>query len=473
MLFPTVEYAVFFLLVLLCSWLVWRQNHLKKVFILVVSYIFYGFWDWMFVPLLFGISCLSYAVAHFIQTSDNPKTRKRLLVFGAVSCLSVLFYYKYVGFFIVNIINLLANFHVDLDVSFESPLLPLGISFIVFHAISLMGDAYRDKISVKVKFTDSLLYVAFFPQLIAGPILRASSFLPQLAVPVDPKNIRINLAAMLIVSGLFKKVVVSNILATRLVDPVFAAPSAYSGADILLAVYGYAAQIYCDFSGYTNIAAGCALLLGYKFPKNFNAPYVATNPQDFWHRWHISLSTWLRDYLYIPLGGSRGSKVRTYFNLWITMVLGGLWHGANWTFVIWGVLHGSYLIVHRWWDSLQQRTVVAMRQTTVWTWVSRLLLFHAVCIGWVFFRAPSFDIAFAMFGGLADFGVARLATVPVILMLLVGLFAQYRPQRWDRGLERELGQWSPVVKGFVLAVAIFAIELLGPSGVAPFIYFQF
>lgn len=473
MLFPTVEYAIFFLLVLCGSWLVWKQNQLKKIFILLVSYIFYGFWDWMFAPLLFGISSLSYVVAYSIQNSQSQKTKKTLLVLGAIACLSVLFYYKYVGFFIINIINLLGliDFHIPLN--FETPLLPLGISFIVFHAISLMGDAYRDKISVKIKFTDSLLYIAFFPQLIAGPILRASAFLPQLAVPTDPDKIRINLAGMLIVSGLFKKVIVSNILATELVDPVFAAPGAYSGADILLATYGYAAQIYCDFSGYTNIAAGCALLLGYKFPKNFDAPYYATNPQDFWHRWHISLSTWLRDYLYIPLGGSRGSTVRTYFNLWITMVLGGLWHGANWTFVIWGVLHGSYLIVHRWWNGLQQRTIVALRSTTVWTWISRLLLFHAICIGWVFFRAPSFEIAFAMFSGLADFGVTQLATVPVMLMLLVGLFAQYRPKRWDRGLESELGHWSPVFKGLLLALAIFAVELLGPSGVAPFIYFQF
>ncbi|MFC5862898.1 MBOAT family O-acyltransferase [Acidicapsa dinghuensis] len=352
-------------------------------------------------------------------------------------------------------------------------MLPLGVSFFVFHAISLMMDAYRKKLKEKVRIEDALLYVAFFPQLIAGPILRASSFLPQLKQGPDPLAIRIDRAMLLIVAGLFKKVVISNIIATRLVEPVFAAPQAYHGMDIPLAIYGYAAQIYCDFSGYTDMAIGCAMLLGYRFPRNFNAPYTATNPQEFWKRWHISLSIWLRDYLYIPLGGSRGSVWRTAANLMITMLLGGLWHGAAWTFVIWGALHGVYLVIHRTWRAISWQPLVEFRETTAWRWIARLLLFNAVCMGWVFFRAPSFTIAFTMLHGLTVPGRSTLATIPVALALIAGLAGQFQPKRWRRAIEMELRYWPAAARGAIFAGAVFTVELLGPSGVAPFIYFRF
>jgi D-alanyl-lipoteichoic acid acyltransferase DltB (MBOAT superfamily) len=353
------------------------------------------------------------------------------------------------------------------------PLLPLGVSFFVFHAISLMIDAYRGKLKRRVRLNDALLYVAFFPQLIAGPILRASNFLPQLQVRRNPAAIRVNRALLLIVAGLFKKVIISNLLATRLVEQVFAAPQTFSRSDVALAIYGYAAQIYCDFSGYTDIAIGCAMLLGYRFPRNFNAPYTATNPQDFWRRWHISLSSWLRDYLYIPLGGSRGTVWRTCVNLMITMLLGGLWHGAAWTFVIWGALHGFYLIAHRGWSAIHWAPMVRLRQTAAWRWASRLLLFHAVCLGWVFFRSPSFDIAFAMLRRLAIPGECTLLSIPVTLALFAGLAGQFQPLRWRKALEFELGYRPALARGAMFAVALFTIELLGPSGVAPFIYFRF
>jgi D-alanyl-lipoteichoic acid acyltransferase DltB (MBOAT superfamily) len=215
------------------------------------------------------------------------------------------------------------------------------------------------------------------------------------------------------------------------------------------------------------------MLLGYHFPRNFNAPYTATNPQDFWRRWHISLSSWLRDYLYIPLGGSRGSALRTSLNLMVTMLLGGLWHGAGWTFVIWGALHGCYLVVHRVWSCIPWAPLVRLRQMTAWRWTARLLLFHAVCLGWIFFRAPSFDIAFAVFHRLTVPGAFTLASIPVMLALSVGLAGQYQPPRWRKALECELSRWPTMVRGAAFAVAVFAIELLGPSGVAPFIYFQF
>ncbi|MGD0735181.1 MAG: MBOAT family protein [Terracidiphilus sp.] len=473
MLFPTVEFGLFFVSVLLIAWSLHRFNGLHKFFLLLASYIFYGFWNWRYVPLLFGISLFSGLIAQRIQASESQTHRKAWLLSGVVVCLATLGYYKYTSFFFSIVLEVWARVVRPPVIPIPSPLLPLGVSFFVFHAISLMMDAYRGKLKQAVRLGDALLYVAFFPQLIAGPILRASSFIPQLTSPRDPARIRINRAFLLIISGLFKKVVISNLLATRLVDGVFAAPETFNRGDILLAIYGYAAQIYCDFSGYTDIAIGCAMLLGYRFPRNFNSPYTATNPQDFWRRWHISLSSWLRDYLYIPLGGSRGSALRTSSNLMITMLLGGLWHGAGWTFVMWGALHGFYLIVHRIWNAVPWTPLVRMRAISAWRWVARLLLFHGVCLGWVFFRAPSFAVAFALLHRLTIPGAVTLATVPVMLALILGLAGQYQPLRWRKILEREVGCWPALARGAAFAIAIFVVELLGPSGVAPFIYFRF
>ena len=473
MLFPTVEYALFFLAVLAIAWSLYRFKTIHKLFLLLASYIFYGLWNWSYLPLLIGISLFSGLVAQRIQKCQTHGARKSWLVAGVIVCLSTLGYYKYTSFLMTTMLQLWSRFGTPPHVEVYSPLLPLGVSFFVFHAISLLADCYRNKVKVPVKIADALLYVAFFPQLIAGPILRASRFLPQLAVRRNPNSLRINRAFLLIVGGLFKKVIISNMLATRLVEPVFAVPQSYGAWDTLLAVYGYAAQIYCDFSGYTDIAIGCALLLGYRFPRNFNAPYTAADPQEFWRRWHISLSTWLRDYLYFPLGGSRKGSLRTYLNLMITMLLGGLWHGAAWTFVAWGGLHGSYLVVHRLWSQIGWGPLVRWRATTGWKWMARILLFHAVCLGWVFFRASTFDLAFQVLGQLRVPGAATLATGPVVLVLFFGLAGQWMPARWRNGFEVEMGRWPALARGAAVAVAIAAIEMLGPTGVAPFIYFQF
>jgi len=473
MLFPTVEYAVFFFAVLAIAWSLYRFKRTHKAFLLLASYVFYGFWNWTYIPLLFGLSLFSWLVSERILRSQTQGARKRWLVAGIVGCLGTLGFFKYTSFLMTTLFQVWGHFGPLPGIQVYSPLLPLGISFFVFHAISLLADCYRGKIKGPVAVGDALLYVAFFPQLIAGPILRASRFLPQLAARRNPNSIRVNRAFLLIVGGLFKKVIISNMLATRLVEPVFSVPQSYGTWDTLLAVYGYAAEIYCDFSGYTDIAIGCAMLLGFRFPKNFNAPYMATNPQDFWRRWHISLSTWLRDYLYFPMGGSQKGKFRTYLNLMITMLLGGLWHGAGWTFIAWGGLHGGYLVIHRLWSRIGWRPLVRWRATGTWRWASRILLFHAVCVGWVFFRASSFELAFQVFGRLASPAAATLATGPVLIVLFLGLASQYVPPAWRNSFEVELGQWPALTRGAALAVAIAAIEILGPTGVAPFIYFQF
>ena len=471
MLFPTVEYALFFLLTLGIAWSLVQRPEWHKGFLLLASYVFYGCWNWLYVPLLFGVSLFAGLLAQRIQRSERPGARKAWLVLGVVVCLATLVYYKYTGFLLQNLLELWGHFGKPPALSLESPLLPLGISFFVFHAISLLGDVYRGKLKQPVRIPDALLYVAFFPQLIAGPILRASDFMPQLAAPRDPHAIQVNRGLILIVIGLVKKVLISNQLAVALVDPAFAAPQAVAGPDMLLAVYGYAVQIYCDFSGYTDIAIGCALLLGYRFPDNFDRPYTATDPQDFWRRWHISLSSWLRDYLYIPLGGSHGGRWYTARNLMITMLLGGLWHGASWTFVIWGGLHGLYLIGHRIWAA--QPGFERLRSSTAWRWVARLLMFHAVCAAWIFFRAPSLQLAMDVFARFAVVGPLTLASGSVVGLLLLGLAGQYAPPRWNLALENELSRWAAPVRGAALAGALFVIEVLGPSGIAPFIYFQF
>jgi D-alanyl-lipoteichoic acid acyltransferase DltB (MBOAT superfamily) len=470
MLFPTVEYALFFMTVLVIAWLLAAQPAWHKNFLLLASYAFYSFWNWHFLPLLIGISLIAALIAQKIQVSAHKRS---WLTAGIILCLAPLAYFKYAGFLLLTGLNVWSNFGAIPSIDFSAPLLPLGISFFVFHAISLLMDSHRGKLAQKIDLRDALLYIAFFPQLIAGPILRASNFLPQLAIPRNPFAIRANTGCLLIVSGLFKKIIIANILATALVEPVFADPQSYSGADTLLAIYGYAAQIYCDFSGYTDIAIGCALLLGYRFPRNFNAPYTAANPQDFWRRWHISLSTWLRDYLFIPLGGSRGAKWRTYANLMITMVLGGLWHGANWTFVAWGALHGALLVGHRIWSQIKSPAIQSMRASVAWKWLARLALFHAVCLGWVLFRSPNFDIAFQILGNLATPGSLTLATTPVILVLIAGLFGQYLPKRIGFTLETILARLPSFARGAALASALFVIQVLGPTGVSPFIYFQF
>jgi alginate O-acetyltransferase complex protein AlgI len=513
MLFPTVEYGLFFLVVLAIAWSLYRLPRAHKGFLLLASYVFYGFWNWTYLPLLIGISLFAGMVAQRIQRTSSPGARKGWLVSGVVVCLATLAYFKYTSFLLTNLIAIWSGLGRAPRIAINSPLLPLGVSFFVFHAISLLADCYRGKVKDPVKLGDALLYVAFFPQLIAGPILRASRFLPQLATPRSPEatrrvspallpilggmlpivsagrflpqpairrtveSIRVNRAFLLIIGGLFKKVVISNMLATRLVEPVFAVPRSYGSWDTLLAIYGYAAQIYCDFSGYTDIAIGCALLLGYRLPRNFNSPYKAANPQEFWRRWHLSLSSWLRDYLYFPLGGSRRGSTRTYINLMITMLLGGLWHGAAWTFVVWGGLHGFLLVIHRIWsqaaDRMGGRGLAAARNSAAWKWISRILMFHAVCAGWVFFRASHFDIAFDVFRRLGAGGAATLASIPVCIVLFVGLAGQFAPARWRNAFEIELGRWPAIARGAAAAVAIAVIEVLGPTGVAPFIYFRF
>jgi alginate O-acetyltransferase complex protein AlgI len=472
MLFPTIEFALFFIVVLTANWLLLPHRGRWKLFMLAASYVFYGAWDWRFLGLIIASTFFNHFMARSMASVTDPATRKRWVVAAVAGNLAALGWFKYYGFFASSLINLFGRAGVDLPLPLLQIILPVGISFFTFQALSYVIDVYRGN-EEPAPLLDFAVYLAFFPQLVAGPIVRTSEFLPQLASRRDPRNVEAVEAFGLIAAGLFKKVVVANSLGTGLVDPVFANPEAFSSLEVLFAIYGYAVQIYCDFSGYTDIAIGVALLMGFRFPQNFDHPYRAASLQDFWRRWHMTLSRWLRDYLYIPLGGSRGGRTATYRNLMLTMVLGGLWHGAAWTFVIWGLLHGGGLAAGRWLDERRQALGIERSETALATAARQFGTFHLVCLGWVFFRADSAGTAFTLLGRLLDFGPVQALTPGLLLLILGGIAIHYVPAHVRLRVRFQFGRLSPVQMALALGAVLLVVDGFGPEGVAPFIYFQF
>jgi D-alanyl-lipoteichoic acid acyltransferase DltB (MBOAT superfamily) len=469
MLFPTLNFGLFFLAVFAIAWSLVARNRGRLAFLTVASYVFYAFWDWRFCFLLFGSSAANWFFGRAIFRTTDPARRKVIVGIAVAVNLAVLGFFKYAGFLTATANSLLDATGIGREIPFLTVVLPVGISFFTFHGISYVVDIYRRKLDRPASLLEMLLYISFFPQLVAGPIVRAAHFLPQLAKPVDPNDIRATRAYLLILGGLFKKVVVANYLATDFVDGVFFDPSTHGPGDLLLGAYGYAIQIYCDFSAYTDMAIGVAALLGYRFPQNFDQPYRAVGMRDFWLRWHISLSSWLRDYLYIPLGGNTGDW-RRYRNLMITMLLGGLWHGAAWNFVIWGGLHGTMLV--------GEHLVMGERKTAQWPrWarvVGTIVTFHLVCLTWIFFRAPDLGHASDYLSGFARAGQDGMTATPFVLALIFGgIAAQFLPRDRMAILEGWLLRVPVAAQGALVGAGIVLIAALGPSGVAPFIYFQF
>ena len=431
MLFPTVDFAIFFVLVFVGHWLL---NHLAqpwKWFMIAASYVFYAWWDWRFVLLLVGVSVLAQLGAIAVSKTRTP--RARLVVNGiAVTLLLLpLAFFKYYGFFAVNVTNTLTSLGMDSSIPLIQVVLPVGISFFTFMAIAYVVDVFRGDFEV-AGWTDTFLYLSFFPHLVAGPIVRPGELIPQIQERRDERHVDVAGAAWMILGGLFKKVVVSSYLAAQIVDPVFGDPFTRSAPDALFAILGYAIVIYADFSGYTDIAIGIAKLLGFRFPKNFDRPYAASSIQDFWRRWHMTLSRWLRDYLYIPLGGNRRGTRRTLINIFVTMVLGGLWHGAAWTFVFWGAYHGACSPRSSGDGSEPRRT--KWNETTGGSTSLRrcAATFALVCVGWVFFRADSLDTAFALLRRLFTGWFTPSEFVnPLVVFTIAGMLAL---QFWPRGL---------------------------------------
>jgi len=480
LLFPTITFAVFFVVVFVGNW--WLRARGRTpwlLFLLGASWFFYGYWDARFVLLIAASSGANWMVGALIDRArggeDGQPTdlARAILVFGVVLNLAVLGWFKYYGFFATSIINGLGDLGIEVSPPLLDIVLPVGISFFTFQGISYLMDVWRGYIR-PMSLLEFAVYIAFFPQLVAGPIVRAAEFSPQLTAAVPPFVPQAE-AFRLILGGLFKKVVISSYLASEIVDPVFANPEQHSSLELVFATYAYAIQIYADFSGYTDIAIGCALLLGFRFPQNFNSPYIALSLQDFWRRWHMTLSRWLRDYLYISLGGNRGSRLFTFRNLFLTMLLGGLWHGAAWTFVIWGAIHGGFLVLERVASAdarlLARLNTIPRPLQPVLRWA---LTFHVVCLAWIFFRAESLDKAWTIiWRSLTAWGDAPLVT-PVLILTIAGSIAlQFFPRRVTLELQGFYARLVPAAQAIVLAIGLLFIDALGPEGVAPFIYFQF
>jgi alginate O-acetyltransferase complex protein AlgI len=478
MLFPTIDFAVFFMVVFTGSWVLRPHPKAWRWFILTSSFVFYGWWDWNFLYLLLasiGINWLFGVLVHRSLTPEGGRTPASiwLVRVAVIVNLGILGYFKYFSFFVSSIADRLNSIGISVDAPLLRIVLPIGISFFTFQALSYVIDIGRGHWREPLGLLDFAVYLSFFAHLVAGPIVRASEFAPQLDHLPDPRYVKSAEAFMLIFRGMFKKVVISSFLATQIVDPVFRLPGSFGRWEVLWGIYGYAIQIYADFSGYTDIAIGIALLLGIRFPVNFDSPYIATSLQDFWRRWHMTLSRWLRDYLYIPLGGNRGSKLFTYRNIFLVMLLGGLWHGANWTFVMWGSIHGGYLIAER---VVKERWVgheIGLPSKLV-KGLQWFLTFNVVCLAWVFFRSQSISGAFDVLwqlvvGGGTNSGVTLL----VIVVIVASVASQFVPERIPQRIEIWFGRLAPILQIAGLGVGLLMIDAMGPEGIAPFIYFQF
>ena len=513
MLFTTLKYAVFFAAAFLGSWALClvpgRPRPLgeeggerpfnpwpRTIFLLVLSYCFYAAWDWRYLPLIFGSSTVDFFLARAVHREQRPGAKRLLLLITVALNLGFLGFFKYWNFASDNVHALLALAHgvAPTTSAFRVLLPPVGISFFTFESMSYVVDVYRGELVPHRSYFRYLLFVSFFPHLVAGPIVRPRDLLPQLERRPSLTREDGSEALFLIATGLVKKLVLSDQLAQNLVDRVFERPTSFSSLEVLCAVYGYAAQIYCDFSGYTDIAIGSALLLGVRFPKNFDSPYKAEDLSDFWRRWHISLSTWLRDYLYIPLGGNRGAGWmgwKTYRNLMLTMLLGGLWHGASWTFVFWGFLHGAGLVVTRLWQRRgprfrrvehpyrEAREGARARPTTsedhpVYKAIRVVLTFHYVCLAWIFFRAKTFADAWQILRQLALRTTFHPNLPPLLLALLaVAVGSHYVPERAYELLRERFTALPAPAQGAVLFLVAVVLHEAASTTAVPFVYFQF
>ncbi len=449
------------LIVLPLAWIL--RGRLRIYFLLAASYFFYGYWKWQYTALLLLTTIIDYLAGYFINASENPSRRKLYLIFSLSTNLGLLAVFKYYNFFSGSISGWFGWTAIPLNV-----LLPVGISFYTFQSMSYTIDVYRRVLPPCKSFVDFALYVSFFPQLVAGPIVRAIDFLPQLISKPLFDWVQFRSGLHLIVRGLIEKVVIADNLAP-IVERVFENPSAFSGVDLWIGTYCFAFQIFADFAGYTDIARGVARLMGYEFMENFRRPYVALNISDFWRRWHISLSTWLRDYLYIPLGGSRKGKLRTYMNLLITMVLGGLWHGANWTFLLWGLFHGILLTIqHAFSRKEEERQPQPFLNA-----VRALATFHLVCIGWVLFRADSATIAGQMLLQMfrLDLFASGATLAPYALLCGILYLLMIADEHLSPG---KLFERLPLaLRALVLFFCFLLLVLFEPQRGVAFIYFQF
>ncbi len=471
MLFTQPSFLVFFVVVFAIHWVL-RGNEPRKYLLLAASYVFYGAWDWRFLALILASTVIDFA-AGLVLSAPSPRGGRRLwLAISLVGNLGILGFFKYYNFFVTSAQSALALVGIDAPEMSLHIILPVGISFFTFQSMSYTLDIYRGHLTAIRNFVDFSLYVAFFPQLVAGPIVRAREFLPQLEVTRHFASVPVKATVGLFLIGFFKKACIGDNLAL-VVDPVFASPEDFDVLSIWIAVTFYAAQIYCDFSGYTDMAIAIARLLGYELCVNFDFPYFAANIREFWRRWHISLSTWLRDYLYIGLGGNRSGSLMAFRNIMITMLLGGLWHGASWNFVIWGGLHGLALGAHRLVGLVSAGRGVGLPSGWPFQLLGVALTFYWVCLGWIFFRAPDLEAAMTMieaFAGLSSVGAKSLSPQYLLWFFPLAFFHYLAYKRITRHAIDRMPDWLCAI-GYGVAAAIMIMFV--PVTHRPFIYFQF
>ncbi len=506
MVFTSLAFLKFFLIVLTGLYFLPRRT-LRQLLILLASCYFYAYWNPIYLLLLATPSLIDYFCAIRIEDSSNKRSRKAWLITSLVTNFGLLGYFKYTNFFVENLSEIFGIRASHFDI-----VLPVGISFFTFKTLSYTIDVYRGEIAANRSLWQYAMFVTYFPELVAGPIVRASVFLPQMTRSLKFSWERVYVGLQIVLLGVTKKVLIADRMAP-FVDEVFRSPAGFSRFSVITAILAYSIQIYCDFSGYSDIAIGISKIIGFDLPENFNMPYIATSITEFWRRWHITLSSWLRDYLYIPLGGNRKGRIRTYINLFIVMLLGGLWHGASWNFVFWGALHGVGLAIHKIWTETRPSSArfTAFMQSKPYLVVSWASTFIFVCFAWIFFRSQDFatsKVIIAKLCGIDPAGITWfylpffLAVPAVIAGHMIGVMlhrreiaSESRPKRiappsYLQGLYtmggRRFGIKPSAFSGayvllpfpgflgtFIVTLWVIVIYLFSPLGTNPFIYFQF
>ena len=473
MLFSSGTFLFLFLVFSSVYVLLKRRTTARLLFVIAFSYYFYYKSSGTYFFLMGIVTFADFFIARRMQVTESSGLRRLLVVMSLCVNLGLLCWFKYTNFLYEAFCPLWGGTFEPLDI-----FLPVGISFFTFQSLSYTLDVYRRQLEPLDNLLDYAFYVSFFPQLVAGPIVRARDFIPQIRKPLFVTTEMFGRGVFFIITGLFKKAVISDYISINFVERVFDSPAFYSGLENLMAVYGYALQIYCDFSGYSDMAIGIALLLGFRFPINFRSPYKAESVSDFWRRWHISLSSWLRDYLYISMGGNRRGKLRTYFNLIVTMLLGGLWHGASWNFIVWGGLHGVALAVHKAWRGLVGHD--KHYHSTGWKRVVAIIItYHFVCLCWIFFRCTTFESALTMIQQIITefhpevFFQMLQGYSAVLSLMAVGYLLHWCPDSWQEWFCRILIRMPLVAKAVVFLALVYLVIQVKSSDVQPFIYFQF
>lgn len=493
LLFTQTLFWVFFAGVLLCYQTLHTRIFARNFFLMIFSlYFYYLSSGWYFGLLVFS-TYVDYYIGKWIHASQDPLRRKRLVTASVVINLATLAYFKYAYFFTdqfnlltgadlqtTNFLAAFANEVFALELDIHKIILPVGISFYTFQTISYSVDIYRREIEPVKNIWDFAFYVSFFPQLVAGPIVRASDFVPQIYRRYELSEVEYGQAIYMILCGLTKKILISDYVSVNFVDRVFESPGSFSGFENLMATYGYAIQIYCDFSGYTDIAIGLSLLLGFRLPANFKSPYKSLNITDFWRRWHISLSSWLRDYLYISLGGNRKGRVLTYLFLLTTMLLGGLWHGAHVRFIVWGALHGAALALHKMWMEVTGSSAKeADHQPVVMKVFWGLITFHFVCLCWIFFRAADMDRALQVITQITTnfrldlIGEMLQGYAKVFAVIVLGFVMHLLPTTWKEHWRDRFVLLPDFVRATAILILLLVLFQVHSAESQPFIYFQF